>query len=71
MKKIRIPKYNLAEEIINSISHGIGEVLNIAALVLCLIKAKNTIGIVSCLLYRSLIISPIIVICNLVLGGTI
>lgn len=63
MKKIRIPKYNLAEEVINSISHGIGGSLSIAALVLCLIKAKNTIGIVSCTLYGSLMILLYVISC--------
>ena len=31
--KVSIPKYTLAEELINSISHGVGALLGIAALV--------------------------------------
>ncbi len=37
--KVIIPKYTLAEELINSISHGIGALLGIAALVLCIVYA--------------------------------
>lgn len=35
--KITIPVYTLAEELMNSISHGIGSLLGIAALVLCVV----------------------------------
>lgn len=42
MKKgIKIPSYNLVEELINSISHGIGAVFSILGLVLLVIKASN------------------------------
>lgn len=37
--KISIPKYSLGEELISSISHGIGAALGIAALCLCVIKS--------------------------------
>lgn len=37
--KISIPKYTLGEELMNSISHGIGAGLGIAVLVLCIIKS--------------------------------
>lgn len=37
--RIAIPKYSLAEELINSISHGVGAGLGIAALVLCIVKS--------------------------------
>jgi len=37
--RIAIPKYTLAEELLNSISHGIGAGLGIAALVLCIVKS--------------------------------
>lgn len=39
MSKESIPKYKLSEEIINSITHGIGAALAVAALVLCVIKS--------------------------------
>lgn len=37
--RITIPKYTLGEELMNSITHGIGAALGIAALVLCVIKS--------------------------------
>lgn len=40
-KEIRIPTYNLAEELINSISHGIGALLGIMGLVMLIIKALD------------------------------
>ncbi len=50
-REITIPDYNLAEELINSISHGIGAGLAIAACVLCIVKAAldhtGAAGIVS------------------------
>lgn len=49
-EKIGIPKYTLGEELISSISHGIGAGLGIAALCLCVLRsgAHNDIwGIVS------------------------
>ncbi len=39
--RITIPKYTLGEELINSITHGIGAGLGIAALVLCIVKSCN------------------------------
>ena len=38
-REITIPDYNLAEELISSISHGIGTGLAVAACVLCIVKA--------------------------------
>ncbi|MBQ8555166.1 MAG: hemolysin III family protein [Clostridia bacterium] len=37
--RIAIPKYTLGEELMNSITHGIGAGLGIAALVLCIVKS--------------------------------
>ncbi len=37
--RVSIPKYTLGEELINSISHGVGAGLGIAALVLCIVKS--------------------------------
>ena len=37
--RISIPKYTLGEELMNSITHGVGACLGIAALVLCVIKS--------------------------------
>lgn len=41
MSKIKIPKYNLAEELISSISHGMGAGLSIWCLVLLILKASG------------------------------
>lgn len=49
-RKIAIPKYTLGEELINSISHGVGAGLGIAALCLCVSIASshnNVRGVVS------------------------
>lgn len=43
MKKVKLPTYDLKEELINSISHGVGALLSIAALVLLIVKS-NTLG---------------------------
>ena len=37
--RISIPRYTLGEELINSISHGVGAGLGITALVLCIVKS--------------------------------
>ena len=50
-KKIDLPKYKLGEELMNSISHGLGALLSIAALVLCIIKADTGLGLLSSLFY--------------------
>lgn len=59
MKKITIPKYNLCEELINAISHGLGVALGIVALVLTIVfSAKNhsAIGVVSSCIYGTTMI---------------
>lgn len=42
--RISIPKYTLCEELINSITHGIGAGLGIAALVLCIVKSCSPLN---------------------------
>ena len=59
MRKITITTYSLGEEIINAISHGLGVLLGITALILTIIfaaKNNNTIGIVSACIYGSTMI---------------
>lgn len=54
--KIEIPKYTLGEEIFSVISHGIGVLLSIAGLVLCVVFSaihKNTYAVVSSVIYGS------------------
>jgi len=59
-RQVSIIDYNLAEELISAISHGIGAGLAIAALVLCVVKAAkahNPWGVVgSCIFGSTLII---------------
>ena len=50
-KKIDLPKYKLGEELMSSISHGVGVLLSIAALILCIIKADTGLGLLSALFY--------------------
>lgn len=52
--KIQIPKYTLGEEITNAIIHGIGALLSIAALVLCVVFSAihhNAYAVVSSVIY--------------------
>ena len=54
LKKISIPNYNLSEELLNSISHGLGAALSVVALILCIIMGAhhhNTYAIVSGIIY--------------------
>lgn len=37
--RISIPKYTLAEELLNSISHGVGAIFGVVALVLCIVRS--------------------------------
>lgn len=41
LHRISIPKYTLGEELMNSITHGVGAGLGITALVLCIVKSCN------------------------------
>lgn len=52
-----IPNYLLSEEIINAISHGIGGMLSIAALILMLIKSNSPIEYVTCSIFGSTLIT--------------
>lgn len=55
MKSIYIPKYSIIEERINSISHGIGTILSIVALIIMLLLSKNSLEII----------------CSSIFGGTL
>ena len=37
--KISIPKYTLGEELVSSISHGIGALLSVAGLTMCIVRS--------------------------------
>lgn len=54
--KIQIPNYTLGEELTSAISHGIGVLLSIASLVLCVVFSaihKNTYAVVASTIYGS------------------
>ena len=53
---IRIPRYTLGEELFNAISHGIGALLSIAALVLMLVRAKGALQNTTVSLFGSALI---------------
>lgn len=58
-KRTFLPSYTLGEELINSISHGIGAGLSVTALVLCIVRAAihgNAWGVVSSCIYGSSLI---------------
>ena len=57
------PKYTLGEEILNSISHGIGAGLAIAALILLIIKAHTITGVLTSILYGVIMINLYIISC--------
>ena len=57
--RITIPKYSLGEEITNAILHGVGALLSIAALVLCVVFSSihgNGYAVVSSCIYGSTLI---------------
>ena len=58
-----VPKYSLAEELVNSISHGVGAALAIAALVLCVVKAQAPAMIVAVVLYGVFMIILYVISC--------
>ena len=54
--KIEIPKYSLGEELMSAITHGIGGLLSIAGLVLCVVFSAihgNAYAVVSSVIYGS------------------
>ncbi len=53
---IKIPKYSLKEELINSISHGIGAIMSIVALIFCCLKANSIHSMIGVCLYGSFMI---------------
>ena len=65
-REVTIVDYNLAEELISAISHGIGAGLAIAALVLCVVKAAkdhNPWGVVGGCIFGSTLIILYLVSC--------
>ena len=63
MSKIRIPKYSLSEELINSISHGLGGIFAIVALILMLVKSKTPMEYVTISIFGTTMILLYIISC--------
>ena len=58
-KLLGLPIYTLGEELMNSITHGVGALLGVVALVMCVVKsalASNTYGVVSGAIYGATLI---------------
>ena len=51
LQMISLPKYSLGEELFNSISHGLGALLGLAALVLMAVRARSASAMVSVCLF--------------------
>lgn len=47
MHRVKLPGYSLGEELFNAISHGLGAILSIAALVLMLVRARGVLPLVT------------------------
>lgn len=56
-EKNTIPNYSLSEELINSISHGVGGALSICCLVLMLIKANSPLEYITCTIFGTTMIT--------------
>lgn len=66
MSNVTIPEYRLSEELMNSITHGVGGGLGIAATVLCIIRSvehNNSWAIISSCLYGAAVIMVYLVSC--------
>ncbi len=51
--KKQIPNYTLGEELVSSISHGIGALFGVLALVLCMLRANSVLEVVASAVYCS------------------
>lgn len=60
---IRIPKYSLAEELFNSISHGLGGIFSIVALILMLVKANTALEYVTVSIFGTTMIVLYVISC--------
>ena len=60
---IRIPHYTLGEEIFNAVSHGIGGLLSVGALVLMLLRARGALAVVSVSLFGAAMVLLYVISC--------
>lgn len=54
LNKVELPSYKLGEEVLNGVSHGIGVLLSILALVLLILKSNTPLEVVVSSLYGSM-----------------
>ncbi len=52
-----LPNYSMGEELMNSLTHALGAVMGIVALVLCVIQADNVYGIAASAVYGASLIA--------------
>ncbi len=52
-----LPNYSMGEELMNSLTHALGAVMGIVALVLCVIQADNVLGIAASAVYGASLIA--------------
>ena len=58
-EKIDVPKYSLGEEIMSAVTHGVGALLSIAALILCVVfsaKSGSIVSVLSSIIYGTTLI---------------
>ena len=60
---IKIPPYTLGEELFNAISHGVGGLWSVAALVLLLCKAKGPLAVVTCACFGAAMVMLYVISC--------
>ena len=48
-----LPHYSTAEEITNTLTHAVGFLFGIAALILCLLRSKSGVSVAACVIYGS------------------
>ena len=46
-----LPRYTMAEETMNMVTHIVGGSIGIAVLLLCLLRAENPLALVGCSIY--------------------
>ena len=56
LRMIRIPSYSVGEEICNAVTHGLGALLSVVALVLMLVRARGALAVTTAALFGSAMI---------------
>lgn len=63
LSRVSIPKYSLREELINSISHGLGTVFGVTAIVLMVSKARTPLSMACAIVFGATMIALYAVSC--------